>query len=58
MQITPRVFLNLNPRSLAGKQEQSRGARRFPARSGFGGMGKVGETLEEVDPHPLVLVSR
>jgi len=30
MQITPRVFLNLNPRSLAGKQEQSREGAAFP----------------------------
>ena len=29
--------------------------RRFPARSGSGDMGKVGETLEEVEPHPMVL---
>jgi hypothetical protein len=43
MQITPRVFLNFNPRSLAGKQEQSRaggaisgeqGRRRWGARGG------------------------
>ena len=58
MQITPRVFAPINPRSLAGGEKQRRGGRPNPGERGSPAARLGVEELKGSKPHPLVLVAQ